>query len=48
MQVTEVAQKIGAMWKLIDEKTKKKYEDLAAKDKERYQKEMAKYKPESE
>ena len=71
LKITEVAKKMGELWKQVDEKvrkgsmihaltpypsdlpplilltqTKKKYEDLAAKDKERYQKEMAKYKGE--
>ena len=71
LKITEVAKKMGELWKAVDEKvregsmndapaltipltlhlssssqTKKKYEDLAAKDKERYQKEMAKYKGE--
>jgi len=35
VQVTEVAKQLGARWKTVDEKTKKKYEEKAAKDKER-------------
>ena len=30
-------------WKKLDEDGKKKYEDLAAKDKERYQKQLAEF-----
>eukprot|EP00296_Roombia_truncata_P009494 JP448100.1.p2 GENE.JP448100.1~~JP448100.1.p2 ORF type:complete len:114 (+),score=61.15 JP448100.1:25-342(+) len=41
--IGETAKLIGAMWQAIKEKEKKKFEDMAAKDKIRYEKEMAKY-----
>jgi len=40
---TEVTVKLGAMWKSLTEGAQKKYKDLAAKDKERYEKEKAAY-----
>ncbi|GBF95760.1 hypothetical protein Rsub_08196 [Raphidocelis subcapitata] len=42
--VTDIAKELGAAWKLLGEKEKSKYEDMAKKDKERYEKEVAKYK----
>ena len=41
--MTEVAKKLGAMWKEINDVEKRKYEELASKDKERYNKEMKSY-----
>jgi hypothetical protein len=40
---TEIMSKLGDAWKDLKESDKKKYEDLANKDKERYQKEMETY-----
>jgi hypothetical protein len=40
-KVTDVAREGGVRWRAL--KDKKKYEDLAAKDKQRYEKEMAAY-----
>ena len=37
---SEVSKKAGELWKSIDAATKKKYDDLAAKDKERYEEEV--------
>ena len=42
--VTDVAKKLGKMWKKVDAEDKKKYEKKHQKDKERYEKEMKKYK----
>lgn len=44
-QITEVAQVLGGQWKELDDKGKAKYVAQAEKDKERYAKEMASYKP---
>ena len=41
----EVAKKIGAEWKKLNDSSKSEYQKLAAKDKQRYLKEMANYKP---
>ena len=41
---TEIMQKLGKMWSAMSEAEKKPYEDSAKKDKERYEREMAKYK----
>ncbi|KAJ3012685.1 UNVERIFIED_CONTAM: FACT complex subunit [Siphonaria sp. JEL0065] len=41
LSMTDISKKIGAMWKEIGADEKKIYEDLAAKDKERYKREMA-------
>ena len=41
MKLSELSKKMGEEWSNCDAKTKKKYEDLAAADKERYAKEMA-------
>ncbi|XP_004520241.1 FACT complex subunit Ssrp1 [Ceratitis capitata] len=43
LKITEVAKKGGEMWKELNDKSK--WEDLAAKDKQRYQDEMKDYKP---
>ena len=45
MQITEAASRLGALWKELDEKSKAKYTAQAEKDKERYAKELAAYKP---
>ncbi|EDW77123.1 uncharacterized protein Dwil_GK22092 [Drosophila willistoni] len=45
IKVTEIAKKGGEMWKEL--KDKSKWENLAAKDKQRYQDEMKNYKPEA-
>lgn len=37
--MTDQSKKIGEEWRNLDAKKKKKYEDLASKDKERFQKE---------
>jgi hypothetical protein len=42
-KVTEVGKMLGQMWREVDAATKKKYEDLAASDRERYRNEKAKY-----
>jgi hypothetical protein len=41
----EVAKKIGAEWKKLSDSKKSEYQKLAEKDKQRYLKEMANYKP---
>jgi hypothetical protein len=43
--VADIGRECGALWKKLTDKEKKKYEDQAAKDKERYEKEMKAYKP---
>jgi len=43
-KVAEVTKIAGEKWKAIDAKAKQKYEQLAAKDQERYAKEMEEYK----
>mmetsp|Transcript_36416 Transcript_36416/g.81038 ORF Transcript_36416/g.81038 Transcript_36416/m.81038 type:complete len:91 (+) Transcript_36416:153-425(+) len=42
LKVTEVAAKLGAMWKALDDKDKVKYQKQAEADKERYNKEVGK------
>jgi len=42
--ITDVAKKLGKMWKKVDSEDKKKFEKKHQKDKERYEKEMKKYK----
>lgn len=37
-KVGDIGKELGAMWKNVTDKEKKKYEDQAAKDKERYEK----------
>lgn len=39
----EVGKVLGAKWKELSEEGKKQYEDLAVKDKERYEKQKAEY-----
>ena len=41
--VSDVAKKLGEAWRGLSDNERKLYEDLAAKDKERYQKEMEAY-----
>ncbi|KAG1676759.1 hypothetical protein FOA52_005048 [Chlamydomonas sp. UWO 241] len=43
LKVTEMATKLGAAWKALDDKQKKKYQDKAEKDKGRYAKAMETY-----
>ncbi|KAJ3108305.1 FACT complex subunit [Physocladia obscura] len=43
LSMTDVSKKIGILWKDLSADEKKKYEDLAAIDKNRYKKEMAVY-----
>ena len=43
MKVTEVASLIGAKWRELEDDEKKPYEDKAAKDRQRYDKEMQQY-----
>jgi len=45
MSATEITTKLGELWKALSEKDKKKYTDLAAKDKARYEQEMESYVP---
>ena len=40
LSMTQMTTKMSEEWKGLDEKKRKKYEDLAAKDKERYEKEV--------
>lgn len=42
--MTEVASLLGQRWKALEGKDKTKYEEQAAKDKERYAKELSAYK----
>lgn len=44
-KVTDVSKELGPAWQKLSAKAKTKYENLAAKDKERYEKEMASYTP---
>ena len=41
--VTDVSKELGKMWKELNAKKKKPFEEKAVKDKERYEKEMAEY-----
>jgi len=43
-KVGQVAQELGRMWKDLDETEKKKYEEMASRDKVRYEGEMRDYK----
>ena len=45
LKITEIAVKLGQMWKELSEAEQKKYYDLASVDKERYAKEMETYVP---
>ena len=44
-KVTDVSKELGPAWQKLSDKAKAKYEKLAAKDKERYEAEMAGYTP---
>ena len=41
LKVTEIAKVIGAKWKALTDEEKKKYNDMAEKDKERYEAEKS-------
>lgn len=41
----EIGKHIGELWKNLSAEDKKPYEEMAAKDKERYEREMKDYKP---
>ena len=43
VNIGEVAKKLGADWKKLKDSQKKSYNEAAAKDKERYEKEIAEY-----
>ena len=43
MKITEVASLIGSKWRDLDDDEKKPYEEQAAKDRKRYEKEMEAY-----
>jgi len=43
-KVTEIAVRLGKMWKKMDSSDKEKYDKLAKKDQKRYKEEMEKYK----
>jgi hypothetical protein len=45
MSATEITTKLGALWKALSEKDKKKYEESSKKDRARYEKEMESYTP---
>ena len=42
-KVGDIAKKLGAMWSSMGEEEKKPYQEMSAKDKERYQKEMEEF-----
>jgi len=44
----DVMSELGSLWKALPEKKKKKYEEMAEKDKERYKTEMKSYSPPSD
>uniref|UniRef100_A0A0G4IEK9 HMG box domain-containing protein n=1 Tax=Chromera velia CCMP2878 TaxID=1169474 RepID=A0A0G4IEK9_9ALVE len=44
-EITKVAKMCGEAWGKLKDADKKKYQDLAVKDKARYEKEMKSYKP---
>jgi len=48
LKITEVGKKLGEMWKQIDAEEKKKFEGMAHKDTERYNKQMEGYTPPSD
>jgi len=48
LKITEMGSELGKIWKTFSPEEKKKYEELAARDKARYLKEMATYKPPEE
>lgn len=41
--VTDIGKRLGELWKEVDEDAKKKFYEQAEKDKERYNREQAKY-----
>ena len=45
MPATEITSELGKLWKSLTDKNKKKYQDLSAKDKIRYEKDMESYTP---
>jgi len=45
LKVTEIGKKLGEIWQSFGPEEKKKYEDMAAKDSERYQKQIENYHP---
>jgi len=45
LKITEIGKKLAEMWKIITETEKKKFEDLANVDKQRYKDAMVHYKP---
>ena len=45
LQVPELGKIVGEEWRALSEKKKEKYVAMSAKDKARYDKEMAKYTP---
>eukprot|EP00924_Labyrinthula_sp_SR-Ha-C_P015693 maker-scaffold_4-snap-gene-7.0-mRNA-1 protein AED:0.01 eAED:0.01 QI:367/1/1/1/0.66/0.5/4/90/628 len=45
LKITDIAKKVGEAWKSISQENKKKYEEEAAKDKERFEKDLKKYVP---
>jgi hypothetical protein len=44
MGIGDVAKQLGTLWKEVSASEKEKYDNLARKDKERYEREMAAYK----
>jgi len=44
-KITDIGKRLSELWKEIDPDEKKKYEEMAARDKERYAKAMKDYKP---
>ena len=44
MKITEVMSVIGEKWRELEDDDKTPYQDMAAKDKKRYEKEMKAYK----
>ena len=47
MGIAEISKILGANWRGMSDKAKKPYQDLAVKDKARYEKEMKSYKPQA-
>lgn len=45
LKITDVGKKLGEMWKALDDDKKKKYIEMANKDKDRYKGSMEKYQP---
>ena len=42
-KVTEIAKELGKLWKDVSDAERKKYEEMALKEKEKYQRELNKY-----